>query len=127
MYAVETMAYESQDALLVGIGDVSRMLQVAPHTLRFWEKEFEFYLKPPRTIGKQRRYDSESIDKLRRIHHLLKDVGYSIAGAKRLLKTSQPSVPAAPSLDESLMLPEPLVRKLYSMLRGELEVAQAMS
>lgn len=106
--------------VLVGIGDVARMLGVAPHTLRFWEKEFEFFLKPPRTVGKQRRYDNESIDKLKKIHHLLKDVGYSIAGVKRVLRMS-----LAEPVDEMSLLPEPLVRKLYGMLRGELAMVQA--
>jgi len=119
MLGLETECVETLD-YLVGIGDVARMLNVAPHTLRFWEKEFEFYLKPPRTIGKQRRYDNESIEKLKKIHHLLKDVGYSIAGAKRMLRTVQPS---RETIDELSILPEPLVRKLYGMLRGELSVA----
>ena len=113
---------ECMDAMdsLVGIGDVGRMLGVAPHTLRFWEKEFEFFLKPPRTMGKQRRCDTESIDKLRKIQHLLKDVGYSIAGAKRVLATQQAP---AHSIDERDLLSEPLLRTLYSMLRGEMVLA----
>jgi len=116
------MEYEESLDVLVGIGDVARMLQIAPHTLRFWEKEFEFYLKPPRTIGKQRRYDTDSIERLKKIQHLLKDVGYSIAGAKRVLKTTQPQPEV---LDEETLLPEPLMRKLYGMLRGELALAHS--
>ncbi|NLB62492.1 MAG: MerR family transcriptional regulator [Fibrobacter sp.] len=71
---------------LVGIGDVSRFLSIPAHTLRFWEKEFHFYINLYRTSGRQRRYDDDSISKLERIKHLLKIEGYSIAGAKRLLK-----------------------------------------
>ncbi|MCL2101876.1 MAG: MerR family transcriptional regulator [Fibromonadales bacterium] len=69
----------------VRVGDVAKMLQVEAHTLRFWEKEFDFYLKPSRTAGLQRRYNTESIDRLKKIRHYLKEEGYSIAGAKRLL------------------------------------------
>ncbi|GHV15664.1 hypothetical protein AGMMS49938_14470 [Fibrobacterales bacterium] len=72
----------------VGIGDVAKMLQVASHTLRFWEKEFEFYLKPNRTTGHQRRYNTDSIDRLRKIQTLLKEDGYSIAGTKRILSAA---------------------------------------
>jgi len=81
------MIYRNSD-IPVRVSDVSKMLQVAAHTLRFWEKEFDFYLKPSRTVGLQRRYNSDSIDRLRKIHHYLKEEGYSIAGAKRILLDS---------------------------------------
>lgn len=72
--------------ILVGIGDVARFLGVPAHTLRFWEKEFGFFLSPSRTIGRQRRYDDADIQRLGRIKHLLKNDGFSIAGAKRILQ-----------------------------------------
>ncbi|MDR2732775.1 MAG: MerR family transcriptional regulator [Fibromonadaceae bacterium] len=71
----------------VRVGDVARMLQVAAHTLRFWEKEFGFYLKPSRTAGLQRRYNNDTIDRLKKIQHYLKGEGYSIAGTKRILSS----------------------------------------
>jgi len=71
----------------IRVSDVAKMLQIAAHTLRFWEKEFNFYLKPSRTAGLQRRYDTDSIERLRKIQHYLKDEGYSIAGAKRILSS----------------------------------------
>jgi len=82
------MIYRNAD-IPVRVGDVAKMLQVATHTLRFWEKEFDFYLKPSRTTGLQRLYDTDSIDRLKKIHHYLKEEGYSIAGAKRILLHSQ--------------------------------------
>jgi DNA-binding transcriptional MerR regulator len=81
------MIYHNRD-IPVRVSDAAKMLQVAAHTLRFWEKEFDFYLKPCRTAGLQRRYDSDSIDRLRKIQHYLKDEGYSIAGAKRILASN---------------------------------------
>ena len=76
----------SESEILVGIGDVARFLDVPAHTLRFWEKEFGFFLIPSRTTGRQRRYDDADIQRLNRIKHLLKVEGYSIAGAKRILQ-----------------------------------------
>ncbi|HSQ41144.1 MAG TPA: MerR family transcriptional regulator [Fibrobacteraceae bacterium] len=70
----------------VSIGDVSRILEVPSHTLRFWEKEFGFFLSPARTDGRQRRYGEKDIQHLDRIKNLLRTEGYSIAGAKRLLR-----------------------------------------
>jgi len=81
------MIYRNND-IPVRVGDVAKMLQVAAHTLRFWEKEFDFYLKPSRTTGLQRLYDTDSIDRLKKIHHYLKEDGYSIAGTKRILLNS---------------------------------------
>jgi DNA-binding transcriptional MerR regulator len=78
------MIYRNSD-IPVRVGDVSKMLQVATHTLRFWEKEFDFYLKPSRTNGFQRLYCTDSIERLKKIQYYLKEKGYSIAGTKRLL------------------------------------------
>ncbi|MBF0432040.1 MAG: MerR family transcriptional regulator [Fibrobacteria bacterium] len=69
----------------VSIGDVSKIIGVPTHTIRYWEKEFPKFIAPPRTIGKQRRYGTEQILKLRKIFTMLKEDGYSIAGAKRVL------------------------------------------
>jgi DNA-binding transcriptional MerR regulator len=71
----------------VRVSDVAKMLQTATHTLRFWEKEFDFYLKPSRTAGLQRRYDTDAIERLKKIQHYLKNEGYSIAGTKRILSS----------------------------------------
>jgi DNA-binding transcriptional MerR regulator len=67
------------------IGDVSKLCDVPAHTIRFWEKEFREYFSPFRTIGKQRRYGEEHLEKLLRIKKLLREDKFSIQGAKRLL------------------------------------------
>lgn len=69
----------------VGIGETARIIDVAPHTIRYWEKEFKFYLRPSRTKGKQRRYDEDVLSRLRKIKYMLKEENYSIAGARRIL------------------------------------------
>lgn len=70
---------------LISIRDAARIIGVPPHTIRYWEKEFSDYLVAPRTMGKQRRYGDQQIYKLRTIYRMLKEEGYSIAGAKRAL------------------------------------------
>lgn len=69
----------------LGIGDISKLLGVADHTIRYWEKEFYNHLSPTRTKGRQRRYNEEDIKILKKIKDLLKVDGYSIKGAKRIL------------------------------------------
>jgi len=88
----------SQLDILVGIGDVAKFLDIPAHTLRFWEKEFYFFLTPSRTTGRQRRYDDADIQRLGRIKHLLKVDGYSIAGAKRILQKENTEVDSIYSL-----------------------------
>ncbi len=83
---------------LVSIRDAARIIGVATHTLRYWEKEFAEFLIAPRTTGKQRRYGDHEIATLRRIHKMLKDEGYSIAGAKRAL--SKKEFPDTPTMGE---------------------------
>jgi DNA-binding transcriptional MerR regulator len=68
------------------IGEVSRLLGVDPHVLRFWETEFTD-IKPYRAKSKQRLYQQKDIVSLFRIKSLLHDQGYTIAGARRLLGT----------------------------------------
>ncbi len=73
----------------LGIGDISKLLEVADHTIRYWEKEFCKHLSPTRTKGRQRRYGEEDIKMLKKIKDLLKIEGYSIKGAKRILDSEQ--------------------------------------
>lgn len=78
------MAIDLEDPL-VSIGDVSRIIGVPTHTIRYWEKEFPTFLEPPRTEGKQRRYGTDQIVRLKKIFVMLREEGYSIAGARRAL------------------------------------------
>jgi DNA-binding transcriptional MerR regulator len=82
-----------KNEIVLSIGDVSRFLNTPTHTLRYWEKEFAEYLSPSRTEGKQRRYSDRDMESIREIKKMLKEDGYSIAGAKKLLsiRTQQKS------------------------------------
>lgn len=70
---------------LLSIKEASRLTGVPAYTLRFWEKEFEDYLRPPRTEGGQRRFDETSLKMVERIKQLVDDEKYSIAGARGVL------------------------------------------
>lgn len=69
----------------VSISVAADFTGVEVHTLRYWEKEFDFYLRPTRTDGGQRRYRPEDIQAVFLIKRLLRDELFSIAGAKRYL------------------------------------------
>jgi DNA-binding transcriptional MerR regulator len=69
------------------IGEVSEMLGVAQHVLRFWESRFS-QIRPVKRAGNRRYYRPEDIALIRRIRELLHDEGYSIRGVQKLLRSA---------------------------------------
>ncbi len=64
------------------VKEVCELLNISPHTLRYWEKEFPEFLQPRRSSGGHRLYDDHNLRKLLEIKHLLRDKFYSIKGVK---------------------------------------------
>ena len=73
------------EKLYYTIGEVSKAFDVNPSLIRFWEKEFEI-LKPKKNNKGTRRYSSIDIENFQTIHHLVKEKGYTLDGAKVQLK-----------------------------------------
>ncbi|MBC5991732.1 MerR family transcriptional regulator [Pontibacter cellulosilyticus] len=67
------------------IGEVAEMFDVAASLIRFWETEFE-QLSPKKNKKGNRQYTKQDIETLRTIYHLVKERGYTIQGAKEVLK-----------------------------------------
>ena len=67
------------------ISEVSKVLDVPQHVLRFWETKFP-QVKPLKRGGGRRYYRPEDVDLLRRIRDLLYSEGYTIKGVQRLLR-----------------------------------------
>jgi len=78
------MTSEIPDKLYFKIGEVSKLADVAPHVLRYWEGEFPA-IKPKRAGSKQRLYRRKDVDLILTIKDLLHAQGYTIAGAKKLI------------------------------------------
>lgn len=66
------------------IGEVASMFDISKSLIRFWESEFE-YLKPHKNSKGDRRFTVQNIEQLRLIHHLLKERGFTIDGARKEL------------------------------------------
>ena len=66
------------------IGEVSKLCDVKPHVLRYWEQEFT-HVKPVKRRGNRRYYQREDVLNIRQIRTLLYEKGYTIAGARSLL------------------------------------------
>ena len=71
------------------IGEVSRLLGVETTTLRYWEKEFDFFLSPRKTQKGTRYYKDEDIEKIRLIIYLRNEKRLSIEGIRKQLKDNQ--------------------------------------
>jgi len=69
------------------IGEVAEMLNVATSLIRFWETEFDI-IKPKKNRKGNRQFTKEDIENVKLIYHLVKDRGYTLQGAKTLLKSS---------------------------------------
>jgi DNA-binding transcriptional MerR regulator len=70
---------------LYAIGEVSRLADLKPFVLRYWETEFPT-LEPIKSEGGRRLYRQEDVDMVFRIKRLLYDEGFTIAGARRHLR-----------------------------------------
>lgn len=85
------MGYSSQDSPEIPdkryfkIGEVSRIVGVDTHVLRYWESEFKM-IRPQRTPSRQRLYRRDDIDNLLKVRELLHERGFTIAGARQALK-----------------------------------------
>ena len=79
------------DKLYFRIGEVAALLGVEPHVLRYWEGEFG--IRPVRSMSGQRLYRKQEIGRFLRIRHLLHEKGFTVAGARKLLKDGDPTSP----------------------------------
>lgn len=67
------------------ISEVSEILNVPQHVLRFWETRFS-QVRPLKRGGNRRYYRPEDVNLLRAISHLLYVDGYTIKGVQKLLR-----------------------------------------
>ncbi|MEM6683540.1 MAG: MerR family transcriptional regulator [Pseudomonadota bacterium] len=79
-------AEKSADAFRT-ISEVSEILDVPQHVLRFWEGKFA-QIKPMKRGGNRRYYRPEDLALLQTITHLLYTDGYTIKGVQKLLRVN---------------------------------------
>ncbi len=72
------------DKLFYKIGEVSKIVDVEPYVLRYWETEFPF-LKPRKSKSGQRVYVKKDIETLLKIKRLLYQERYTIEGVRKKL------------------------------------------
>ncbi len=68
------------------IGEVSELCKLPAYVLRFWESEFP-QLRPGKSSTGQRLYRRKDVENVVKIRRLLYEDGYTIAGARQMLKS----------------------------------------
>ena len=76
---------KTADKLYYSIGEVRALTDLEPYVLRYWETEFP-QLKPKKNSGGQRAYQRKDIELILRIKELLHEQGYTIKGARSVLR-----------------------------------------
>lgn len=74
------------------------MFEVNPSLIRFWEKEFSV-IKPKKNKKGNRLFTKKDLDQLTLIHHLVKEKGYTLEGARKKMREKKDE-----KLDEVEML-----------------------
>jgi DNA-binding transcriptional MerR regulator len=82
------------------IGEVSDIVGVQPHVLRYWETEFRS-IRPQKSSKGQRVYSRRDVEKLLRVKDLLKNQGFTIAGARKRLSEPAPEPTPEPAEPDS--------------------------
>ncbi len=79
----------SEQTRMYRIGEVSRLADLKPFVLRYWETEFPM-LEPVKSERGHRLYRQADVDLVLKIKRLLYDEGFTIAGARRHLQEHGP-------------------------------------
>ncbi len=119
-----TATQTATEERLYRIGEVSRLAELKPFVLRYWETEFPM-LEPVKSPSGHRLYRQEDVDMVLKIKRLLYDEGFTIAGARRHLREQNgPSAAAGaesvPSGSYTENAAELLSRKMLLDLRDTL-------
>lgn len=70
------------------IGEVSEMLSESTSLVRFWVNELKIFKLQTNKKG-NRLFTKADIEKLKKIHHLVKEKGFTLMGAKQALKNKE--------------------------------------
>jgi DNA-binding transcriptional MerR regulator len=116
------MPYKSKpiEKSYYSIGEVAELLGVSQSLIRFWETEFE-QLQPKKNRKGNRMYTPANIEQLRTIYHLVKERGYTLKGAREMLKSKAPVVDKQLAVRESLLK----IRSFLIELKADLDAEEA--
>jgi DNA-binding transcriptional MerR regulator len=76
---------EVNEKLYYTIGEVAEMFGVNASLIRFWEKEFSA-IRPTKNKKGNRLFTTTDIKTFKTIHHLVKERGFTLEGARQQLR-----------------------------------------
>jgi DNA-binding transcriptional MerR regulator len=101
------------------IGEVCEIAGLKQHVLRYWESEFTKLIRPQRASSKQRLYRRVDVENILTIKKLLKEDGFTIPGAKKLLSKKKKNV----AKKESVIAPKD-TQHVIDCIKSELYLIQ---
>src|SRR3989337_3941642 len=105
------------------IGEVASLTHIEPYVLRYWETEFPV-LRPGKSPHGQRLYRPADIETILTIKRLLYEDGFTIAGARKQIETSNGtpllSTPPAPVVAPAAASNARTAREQLLAVRAEL-------
>lgn len=97
------------------IGEVADMFDVAPSLIRFWESEFDT-IKPKKNRKGNRQFTKEDIENVRLIYHLVKEKGFTLQGAKDMIKNDKGNINDNLQMIDSLVKVRSFLKELKEQL-----------
>ena len=110
------MADGKEPGALRTIGELSAMLGVKQHVLRYWEQQFPM-LQPLKRSGGRRYYRSEDVALVMRIDALVNRAGYTLKGARAAIEQDR----ATPTHEMQVVDPAPSFAANGADLRAGLQ------
>lgn len=108
------------EKLFFKIGEVSDIVGVKPHVLRYWETEFSS-LRPRKTRSGHRLYRRSDVELVVVIKRLLHEEGYTIAGARKRLGKRPEEEPSVKGLEAELSNERSRSRQVLQELKEHVE------
>ena len=83
------------------IGEVADQFKVATSLIRFWESEFDI-IKPKKNRKGNRQFTIDDIENVKLIYHLVKEKGFTLQGAKDMIKNNGNEIHSKMEMIDSL-------------------------
>ena len=123
--------FDMTEKLYYSMGEVAEMFDVNPSLIRYWGTRFAA-LRPKRNKKGNRMFTSEDIETLKLIHHLVKERGMTLDGARKALRAERVVARSESSAEMELLERLQAVRAMLVQVRDsygvdESEVVDAMA
>ena len=92
---------ETTEKLYYTIGEVSEIFDVNASLIRFWEKEFSA-IRPTKNKKGNRLFTAADLKTFKTIHHLVKERGFTLEGARQQLRDNRKKSDSDAELVEKL-------------------------